>query len=214
MRTLHKIRLLFLASIFLIAPALHAQAAPMSQGRAAFLLAQRLGFGLQSNQVLSELEAIRLLMENNISPFGGWDLEQPLFENDLARMLVQALGLEFEIPEEERDNPQTAAYKDLLVREFGLEITGTELPADALSLQPVAQTVQGTAGSVVSSDPLQSAPPASSADSLGATPLSIGFLPVSEADLQSALSAVTPSPGTGAAGRPSGDVQDTTPSQP
>lgn len=214
MRTLHKFRLLFLASILLIVPAVHAQAAPMSQGRAAFLLAQRLGFGLQSNQVLSDLEAIRLLMENNISPFGGWDLEQPLFENDLARMLVQALGLESEIPQEERGNPQTAAYKDLLVREFGLEITGTEIPAESLSLQPVAQSLQASAGSAVSSDPLQSAPPASGSDITGSTPLSVGFLPVSEADLQSALSAVTPSPGTGAAGRPSGDVQDTTPSQP
>jgi len=214
MCTLHKVRLVFLAAILLIVPSVHAQTAPMSQGRAAVLLAQRLGFAMQTNRVLTELEAVRLLMENNISPFGGWQLEEPLFENDLARILVQVLGKESEIPEEERDNPQTTAFQDLLIREYGLEITGTEIPLEALGLQRSTQRGQRTAGAIVTSDPLHSEPQGGDPSQITPSLLGASFLPVSEADLQSALAAVTPSPGTGAAGRPSQDVQDTTPSTP
>ncbi len=214
MRSFLKARLTLLTALFLIVPAVHVQAETLSQGRAAVFLAQRLGFALQTTRTLTEVEAIRLLSENNISPFGGWQIEEPLFENDLARILVQALGMEGEIPEEERDNPQTTAYQDFLIREYGLEITGTEIPAEALDLERGAKNVQGTAGDNVSTDPLLS-------DSLGGDPsqiepsvLGTAFLPVSETDLQSVLADVTPSPGAGPAGRPSQDVQDTTPSTP
>jgi hypothetical protein len=214
MCTFHRVRLAFLAAILLIVPAVHAQTAPISQGRAAVLLAQRLGFALQTNRVLTELEAIRLLLENNISPFGGWQLDEPLFENDVARILVQALGFESEIPEEERNNPQTTAYQDFLIREYGLEITGTDFPSEASTLQPRYQRALQTAGSNVTSDPLKYDPQGGDPSQITPSVLGASFLSVSEADLQSALAAVTPSPGTGAAGRPSQDVQDTTPSTP
>ncbi|MCC5843102.1 MAG: hypothetical protein JJU05_02495 [Verrucomicrobia bacterium] len=214
MCTFQKARLLILAAMLTIAPALHAQTASLSQGQAAVLLAQRLGFALQTTRTLTEVEAVRLLTENNISPFGGWQIEEPLFENDLARILVYAMGKEGEIPEEERDDPQTTAFQDFLIREYDLEITGSEIPPEALDLERGNRNIQGTAGDVVSSDPLLSDALGGDPSQISPTVLGTTFLPVSEANLQAALAALTPSPGTGPAGRPSQQVQDTTPSTP
>lgn len=210
MRTF-KFRLIALATALFLMPAIYAQPAEaLTQGRAAVLLAQRLGLALQTTRTLTEVEAARLLTENNIVPFDGWQLDQPLFENDLARLLVQAMGKEAEIPEEERNNPQTTAYQDLLLLEFDLEVTGTEIPPEALQASRGGQIIQPRAGQAVSTDPLIFDGAGQGSDQLAPSV----FLPVSESDLQSVLAQVTPSPGAGAAGRPSQDVQDTTPSRP
>lgn len=61
------------------------------------ILVQLLGL----NQVLpanpSDHEVFSALLRNGISPQGGWTLDQKVTRGDLARVVVQALGLEDEV---------------------------------------------------------------------------------------------------------------------
>jgi hypothetical protein len=188
-------------------------AADARRAGAAVLLAQRLGFALQTNRTLTEVEATRLLMENNISPFGGWNVDEPILENDLARILVQALGVEGEIPEEERSNPETTAYADLLLRKYDVVVTGVEVPAGLLDENP-GTDVEGTAGKLVSTVPLIGDELGGEPGQITTTVMDSNFLPGTESGFQQILNQVTPSPGGGATGQTSDQAQDTTPSTP
>lgn len=214
MRTIYKSTLMMLAAGLLLMPAVQAQeTSVLSQGRAAVMLAQRLGFALQTSRTLTEVEATRLLMENNISPFGGWKVDEPILENDLARILVQALGNEGEIPESERNNPETTAYADLLLRKYDVVVTGVELPTGVLDVNPTSETA-GPAGTSVSTDPLITNELGGDPSQISTTVLGPVFLPVTEEIFRQILTQATPSPGGGATGQTSDQAQDTTPSTP
>lgn len=183
----------------------------ISQGEAALLLAQRLGLSAQTTRPLTQLEAVKLLMENRISPFGGWDVDAPLMDNDLARILVQALGKAGEIPEEDRDDPDTTAYNDLLLRDADLDLSSISAALAGSGARP-DPAGSGLAGDTTSTDPLRGRP-GDTDEQTGGAPAG-AFIPVTEAMIVEAIQQVVPSRGGGRSGRPSPTVSDTTPSQP
>ncbi len=189
-----------------------AEDSPMTQGEAAIVLAQRLGLGSTTTKPLTSGEAVRLLMENKITPFGGWQLGEPLLVRDLARVLVQALGRAGQIPADERDNPDTSAYVDLLTRDFNLDLSSI---AAALSQLGSASDPSGLGllADFTSSDPLRNRGEGGEPDeSVGGAPGNIN-LPVNLATIQTIVAQV-PSPGGGGGGGGGDDKVDTTPNVP
>jgi hypothetical protein len=184
---------------------------PMTQGEAAVVLAQRLGLGNSTTKPLTPGEAVRLLMENKISPFGGWQLAEPLLVRDLARVLVQALGRANQIPAEERENPDSSAYVDLLTRDFNLDLSSI---AAALSQLGSASDPSGLGllADFTSSDPLRNRGEGGEPDeSVGGAPGNIN-LPVNLATFSAVVNKV-PSRGGGGGGGDEEEV-DTTPNVP
>lgn len=176
----------------------------MSQGEAAVVLAQRLGLSASNTKPLSPTEAVRLLMENQITPFGGWQLDQPLLVKDLARVLVQALGAADQIPADQRDNADTTAYVDYLTREYNLDMSSI---AEALSQLGGAPNPQGSGllGDATSSDPLENSGAGGEPDeTFGGSPGNLN-LPVNLVTLQEVLFTAVPSTGGGGGG---GDTND------
>lgn len=174
----------------------------LRQGEAAIYLANRLGLGTQT---LNEMTAVQLLMSNGITPFGGWQLDQPFSVEDLARVLVQIIGAMDEIPAGERDNPETTAYKDFLIRVRNLNLDRLAIamaPAGALS-RPADMDPGAT-------DPLRGrGGEGESADDEGGV-----FVPVGFRLIETAVTRVVPSRGAGRRGRPDPEVSDTTPTEP
>ena len=187
----------------------------LTQGEAALLIAQRLTYNIEASHPLAEHQAIKVLTENRITPFGGWDADAPMMEHDLARILVLALGAIGEIPEEERENPETTAYRDYLVRDHNVDLS---------SLSAALNTIRGDrerggsglAESDASSDPLRSRGQGGEVGgTAGGAPFG-AFIPTSEAVVTAALDAVVPTPGAGRrlSPAPRETVSDTTPSEP
>ncbi|MCC5848125.1 MAG: hypothetical protein JJU29_08525 [Verrucomicrobia bacterium] len=187
----------------------------ITQGEAALLLAQRLSYNIEASHPLAAHQAIKVLTENRITPFGGWDAAAPLMEHDLARILVLALGFIDEIPEEERENPETTAYRDYLVRDHNLDLSSLSAALDGVrgSRQNVGS---GLAESDASSDPLRTRGQGGEVGgSAGGAPFG-AFIPTSEAVVAAALEAIIPTPGAGRrlSPAPRETVSDTTPSEP
>ncbi len=128
--------------------------AAYTQGDIAILLVTKFGLldGLANTP--TPTEAVSLLMEHGITPFDGWDIYNPMSTGDLARILVQALGRVGDIDEEERDNPETDAYQDFLVREYNIDLSNIMDELEKLSGVSKLQG-SGALGEAVSTDALK-----------------------------------------------------------
>jgi len=166
----------------------------LTQSEVALVLAHRLGFFVGVTRPPSPQEAVKQLLENKISPLGGWQLDQPLLVNDLTRLLVQALGREQEIPVEERGNPETTAYTDFLVREFDFDIAKI---MNELLRVPASNNPQnsGPIREAVSSDPLRGRGEGGD-QFMGGTPGTFN-IPISERFFKETLQIIVPVPGGG-----------------
>jgi len=212
MRTISKLLIAgaFVAGFFTM-NALHAQqtrehillATEITQGEAALMLANRMGLGLNLDHPLTPMRAIQLLMAKGIVPFGGWQIDEPMMEHDLARVLVFAVGRQDEIPEGERNNPETTAFREFLVREFNLDLASLRASLDASSPRADVPADPG-----VTTDPLSGQLGGGESAAPGGL-----FIPVTEALLIGSLQTIVPSPGDGDSGRPGGGTS-TTPSTP
>ncbi|EDY86926.1 hypothetical protein GP5015_155 [gamma proteobacterium HTCC5015] len=95
--------------------------AGLTQGQTAVIIASRLGLTVEAS--LTEATAMQLLAQRGISPKGGWDASAPADSGDIARILVQALGMEDGLSASERESADSQAYVDLLIENFGLDVT-------------------------------------------------------------------------------------------
>lgn len=169
------------------------QEVALTQGRAAVLLANSLGLYVGQDRPLTPDEAIQLLMAEGISPFGGWKPGSIIEVGDVARILVQALGLDSDFSEEQVNDPSSQAYKDTLVENFGIDID--DIVAGGVDITSGPNPVDGSP-----TDPEQAE-------------ISIPAILVSEADLQKALADVVPTPG-GTGTQVDGGSSNITPSAP
>ena len=178
-------------------------AATMTQGQAAVIIARRLGLLADSSQAPTQAQAIQLLTSRRVSPKGGWDAEAALSSGNLARMLVQALGLESELSENQIAGDDATPYIDLLIENYGLDVTELGSASDLNNTDTGRMT--GGMGGDSSSDLFRA--PATIDDN------NQQAIPVSQQDLNEALTALV-----GAAGGGSGQVDsgsgNVTPSAP
>jgi len=185
----------------------------ITQGEAALILARRLGFFVGTTRPMDQQNAVKVLMENNIRPFDGWKVNDPLTVGDLARLLVQSMNRENEIPEEDQSNPDTTAYRDLLEREYGLNL---EKIVASLRRTGSSKDPKGTGplDDTASSDPLEGRSGEGDVDELGGgSPVNLNT-PLSEEDIQAVLTSTAPAQGGGSSGQVDDDADDTTPSSP
>ena len=101
------------------APAEQPAAAPapaaeggMTQGEAALALVNKLGLFPALPNRPSSTEAAAALVAQGISPFEGWKPDETLTVGDFAKVLVEAMGRQDDIPAENKDKPE--AYVELL----------------------------------------------------------------------------------------------------
>lgn len=189
------------------------ESAGITQGEAALLLARKLGFFVGSTRPMDVQNAIKVLLENKISPFNGWRSSDPLTAGDLARLLVQSLNRADEIPEADRDNPETTAYRDLLEREYGMDLNKI---IASLRRVPGSKDPKGTGplDDSASSDPLEGRSGDGDVDELGGgSPVNLNT-PVNESILVAALRATAPTPGDGDSGQVGEGSNNVTPSTP
>ena len=98
-----------------------AAAATFTQGQMAVIMAQRLGLN-SSGSPLTEARAIQLLVARGIAPKGGWNASAALAPGDVARTLVQALGLEAELSEAQIAGDDDQPFIDLLVEMVNVDV--------------------------------------------------------------------------------------------
>ena len=96
---------------------------PIYQGRAAVLLANSLGFYVAQNALLTPQKAVAVLMQNGISPPGGWEINTFMTIEVFARLVGQALELDRDFTDEQKADPTAQAYKDILVEEYDFDFT-------------------------------------------------------------------------------------------
>jgi hypothetical protein len=189
------------------------------QGEFAVLFANKLGLNAGITHPLTAAEAVNLLIEAGISPFGGWNLEKPLTSEDLARMIVQSLDALDEIDVAEKDNPQTTAYTDYLKRVYDVDIqTLDPSDRDAVGRMVGKRNEPSAAGQFAdsnSSDPLRGRGEEGEIDELNARGKSSGVRTlVTTEEVDRVINATTPTQGGGDSGQVDDDTQDTTPSAP
>jgi len=194
-----------LTAVFLWAGSVHAEEVPevLTQGEAALMLANKMKLGFELDHPLTAMKAISMLQELGIAPFGGWQIDEPMMEHDLARILVFALGHQNDIPEEERNNPETTAFRDLLIREYNLDLSSLRA-----ALSATDPKTDGRLSTGISTDPVTGQLGGGEVHGLDGLKI-----PVSQAMLSSAFDEVIQSPGDGSTGRPGGGTS-TTPSAP
>jgi hypothetical protein len=215
MKTMKTLMMSLALSAMMCVPALRAEEAPvapaapaeMTQADVALILVQRLGLTVGGARPPTAQEAAKLLLENGISPFAGWQLDQPLLDADAARMLVQAMKRQSEIPEEERNNPETTAYNDFLVREYNLDLAA--IRQSLLDARRIANA-QGSGDS--GTDPLTRRPVDPTENPSGSS----GFftVPLNVLVFETALQTIVPVRGSGSGGQVDGDTDNATPSAP
>jgi hypothetical protein len=124
----------------------------MTQGEAALALVNKLGLfpALPNNP--SSQEAAASLAAQGISPFEGWKPDETLTVGDFAKVLVEAMGRQDEIADENKDKPE--AYVELL-KGMGINI---ESSAAGLDEVPTLVEVFNAAvdGASLNTDPLRS----------------------------------------------------------
>jgi len=195
----------FSAVLLLSAPVLVAEeseeAAGITQGEAARQLVLKMGLWVDLDTPPTPEASVRLLMQRGIRPFGGWQAGETLMEHDLARILVFALNEQGEIPQEEWDNPETTAFRDLLLAEYGLDLSSLRESLAVLTPAGVPPSLPEGDGTT---DPLDGR-------GIGAETGTAGMLvfPVSDSMLAGAIGGVVPAPGDGPSGRPGGGVSTT-----
>ena len=158
--------------------------AGLTQGQAAVLIARRLGLFKSSSAAPTQASAIQVLSARGVSPKGGWDAVAVLTPGQLARLLVQALGLEQELSEAQIAGDDAQPYIDLLIEKFGVDVsqigTGAAL-ANAVPRKNKGAGIGPTDGETLT-------------DPLGTPPLTGGdidnVVPVSQKDLVDALNAI------------------------
>jgi len=165
----------------------------ISQGRAAVLLANSLGLYVDQAEPLTPVEAIMLLTSRGISPLGGWELNGTLTTENMARIIVQSLGLDEEFTEEQRNDPTAQAYKDILIEEYDVDIDN--LLSSGVELTSGTNPAEGEP-----SDPQQEET---------SDPQTL----VSTQNLQQVIAVLVPTPG-GTGGQVDDDSSDITPSAP
>jgi len=106
----------------------------VTQAELAQMLVNVLGLARFLPASPSDIECIQILMDNNISPWGGWKPEELVRLNDLARVVVQAMKRQSEV--ENPDDPQS--YIDFL-NSIGVSIGTVGEAVD--SLEPLAEPV-------------------------------------------------------------------------
>ncbi|MDA3873116.1 MAG: hypothetical protein PF795_04070 [Kiritimatiellae bacterium] len=94
----------------------------ITQGQAAVLLVRRLGLWQDNGIVLTQNQAISRLENLNIAPLGGWDADEGLPVNEVARMLAQALQLDGEFSDAEKSDPDAKAHKEALIAQYNLDV--------------------------------------------------------------------------------------------
>jgi uncharacterized membrane protein YgcG len=124
----------------------------MSQGQLAIVLAQRLGLAPDAPG-LTEIAAINMLLQIGIVPRDGWNAGSEVTLGMLAGVLVQALGLDV-------DNPQDDASLVEACRAAGIDFSsvGNALAsAGGITLNPSTRRTQPAASQA--NDPLLRLPP-------------------------------------------------------
>ena len=84
----------------------------MTQGEAALALISKLGLFPALPNAPSSQEAAAALTAQGISPFEGWKPDETLTVGDFAKVLVEAMGRQDEIADENKNKPE--AYVELL----------------------------------------------------------------------------------------------------
>lgn len=129
--------------------------ASLTHGEAAVLLVQRLHLVASGTAPISQTDAMALLLENNMAPFGGWKADAEFKVRDLAKVLVEALGGADDISDNAREDVNTKEYQQWLVKNYGLNVLST-IAETLSSTSPLAQP-QGSAtlADSLSTDPLR-----------------------------------------------------------
>lgn len=179
-------------------------AAEMTQGQAALIIARRLGLLTGSAEAPSQARAIQLLTARGVAPKAGWDASALLSSDDLARILVQALGLEGELSEAEIAGDDATPYIDLLIEKYGLDVTQLASASD-FNNAGTGESGAAALGNDSTTDPLR-------------VPVQIDdnnqqVLPVSQQDLNAALAALVGA-GGGSGGQVDSGAGNITPSAP
>ncbi|WFB34746.1 hypothetical protein P3T73_11300 [Kiritimatiellota bacterium B12222] len=152
----------------------------LTQGQAAVIIARRLGLTTETSGASTQARAMQLLSARGVNPTGGWDADAVLLPGDLARLLVQALGLESELSEAQIAGTDNSPYVDLLIEKYGVDVEDI-VSANTLNAKGNAGRFHQI-GLVNSSDPLLTAdvPTGNNASDI----------PVSQADLEQTLKAI------------------------
>lgn len=159
----------------------------LTQGQAAVILARRMGLFSESGETPTAARAMQLLSARGISPKAGWEADALLDAGQLARMLVQALGLESELTDDQIAGEDATPYIDLLIEKYDLDVTTLNTAADLNATR--TDDMRGSNTSASSTDPLRYPvnPNASEGQDV---------IPIRLVDLERALAAVVGAPGS------------------
>lgn len=105
----------------------------MPQGQAALLIANRLGLFAGSSTLATETMAVQRLAAQGVTPDGGWDTDASMTPGSLARLLVQALGVESELTDSEIAGNDDEPFLDLLIEMYGLDLSNVTMDAAGIN---------------------------------------------------------------------------------
>ncbi len=171
-----------------------AKEAGLTQGQAAVIIARRLGLFNVAASAATQASAIQLLSGRGVAPEGGWNADTLLTPGQLARLLVQALGLEDELSEAQIAGTDNQPYIDLLIEKYGVDVSELGTAAEVAGAVPGDNGLNDPADES-NKDPLVSSPLSGPGDD--SEPESI---PVSQSDLEATLAAIVGGSGGGGSG--------------
>lgn len=118
----------------------------VTEGELAQWLVRVLGLARFLPAAPTDFECFQVLMQNNISPVDGWKQDRTVTMGNLARVIVQALGKQAEVPNPDKDESWIGYLKSIGI-DFGTIGEAVE------NLEPLPQPV-GPEAIVTSTDPL------------------------------------------------------------
>ena len=125
----------------------------ITQGQAAKLVAYYLGFFPQLPANPTEHDCIDLLLQNNISPFNGWEMTKILTVADFAKIIVGAMGDEDQLSGDLNDPKTYIQY----LKGLNVPVESVSETLDQLESKPEGKAPKSMSSKQLLSDALSEA---------------------------------------------------------